>query len=346
MGVFPAIYPRELLWAFNILPVEVWDPPVDGDQARAHLQPYICSVVRTGLGLILSGRIDGLDGLLFPHTCDSIQNAASIVHDYLETDLPSFFFQLPREPYSAASKPYYRAQLEHLAESLSRIFGPPDQAELELRTAQGERIRARLAELYALRSSGLSTLSNSDFYSLLRKSEYFWPDDLEADLDQAFVGFNDFPEQDSPAVLLSGIRPGPPGLIELFDELGVRLGLDDLLSGLRRIPRPNGSEKNPGEPLERLTQAYFNLPPCPTRNSSIEDRLAYLTELVELGSARGIIFNTVKFCEPELFDLPNLTAGLKAAGVSCLVIETEVDQPIGGQVRTRIEAFLEMTGCL
>ena len=37
LGVFPAQYPREILWAMNILPVEIWDPPLDITHANAHL---------------------------------------------------------------------------------------------------------------------------------------------------------------------------------------------------------------------------------------------------------------------------------------------------------------------
>ena len=60
-GVFPAQYPREILWALGALPVEIWDPPLEVTAAGAHLQPYICSVAQLGLELILQGRCDDLD---------------------------------------------------------------------------------------------------------------------------------------------------------------------------------------------------------------------------------------------------------------------------------------------
>ena len=56
LGVFPAHYPKEILWALNILPVEIWDPPIQMSRAGAHLQPYICSVVKLGLELILQNK--------------------------------------------------------------------------------------------------------------------------------------------------------------------------------------------------------------------------------------------------------------------------------------------------
>ncbi|MFH1124479.1 MAG: 2-hydroxyacyl-CoA dehydratase family protein, partial [Pseudomonadota bacterium] len=65
-GVFPAQYPKEILWAMNALPVEIWDPPLEIRLSNRHLQPYICSVVRSGLELVLQGHCDSLDGFLFP----------------------------------------------------------------------------------------------------------------------------------------------------------------------------------------------------------------------------------------------------------------------------------------
>jgi len=57
-GIFPAHYPKEILWAMNVLPVEIWDPPLEVSHANAHLQPYICSVVKLGLELILQVKLD------------------------------------------------------------------------------------------------------------------------------------------------------------------------------------------------------------------------------------------------------------------------------------------------
>ncbi|RLB67477.1 MAG: hypothetical protein DRH03_10970, partial [Deltaproteobacteria bacterium] len=46
-AVLPIHYPRALLRAFDIFPVEVWGPPrVDVSLGGAHLQPYVCSIVQ------------------------------------------------------------------------------------------------------------------------------------------------------------------------------------------------------------------------------------------------------------------------------------------------------------
>jgi benzoyl-CoA reductase/2-hydroxyglutaryl-CoA dehydratase subunit BcrC/BadD/HgdB len=84
------------------------------------------------------------------------------------------------------------------------------------------------------------------------------------------------------------------------------------------------------------------MPPCSTRGSSIEERLEFLLGKIKACGARGVIFYIMKFCEPELFDVPQLTKALKAKGIATLVIDSELNQGLSGQLNTRVEAFVEM----
>jgi benzoyl-CoA reductase/2-hydroxyglutaryl-CoA dehydratase subunit BcrC/BadD/HgdB len=63
---------------------------------------------------------------------------------------------------------------------------------------------------------------------------------------------------------------------------------------------------------------------------------------VEQSNAKGVIFYMVKFCEPELFDVPQLTGELRKRGVATLLIDCELNQNLSGQLATRVEAFVEM----
>ena len=54
------------------------------------------------------------------------------------------------------------------------------------------------------------------------------------------------------------------------------------------------------------------------------------------------MFYDVKFCEPELFDLPILRKGLQEAGIPSATVEVDISDPLSHQTLTRLEAFLEM----
>jgi benzoyl-CoA reductase/2-hydroxyglutaryl-CoA dehydratase subunit BcrC/BadD/HgdB len=337
-GVFPAQYPKEIFWAMNALPVEIWDPPMEVSHANAHLQPYICSVVRLGLELILQGHCDGMDGFLFPHTCDSIQNLASIVNDYLGLKKPCTFFYHPKAPYRASARGYYLEQLRGLAAEMEKQLGPLNLDELKRRVRQSREISSLIKEIYDLRAAGKLTSSNEEFYRVLRQNEFLHPDDF-LPLLLEFAETSKGESRKGPAVVMSGVLPNPPEILILLDELGVRIGDDDLLSCSRRLlVTPSTTE----DPFEALADGYFAMPPCSTKNSPIAERSKHLLRQVERSGAKGVIFNTVKFCEPELFDIPQLVEGVKRKGIATLVMDTELNQGVSGQMRTRVEAFTEM----
>ncbi|MCD6152190.1 MAG: 2-hydroxyacyl-CoA dehydratase, partial [Deltaproteobacteria bacterium] len=79
-----------------------------------------------------------------------------------------------------------------------------------------------------------------------------------------------------------------------------------------------------------------------TRGSSIAERAEYLIEMARNSGAKGIVFYDVKFCEPELFDLPNLRTCLKEQGLASINIEVDINNLLPHQMATRIGAFLEM----
>ena len=96
-AVFPIHYPRALLRAFDLLPVEVWGPPgVDASRGAARLQPYVCSVVRNGLAFLEGGWLDVADVLVVPHACDALQGLGSILLDFVQPRQPVVPIYLPR----------------------------------------------------------------------------------------------------------------------------------------------------------------------------------------------------------------------------------------------------------
>jgi benzoyl-CoA reductase/2-hydroxyglutaryl-CoA dehydratase subunit BcrC/BadD/HgdB len=338
-GVFPAQYPRELLWAMNVVPAEIWDPPEEITAANAHLQPYICSVVKSGLELVLRGKCDFLDGFLFPHTCDSIQNMASMIYDYIKADKPCYFFYHPKNPYGKAARDYYIEELKNLMHSLEMQLGPLNPDALKQRIRQGQNVSSLFREVYDLMAKGELDVGNEESYRQIRRGEYLFPDDLIPELEGFLARNKGKGRKNLMPVILSGVLPNPPEILTLLDTLGVRVAHDDLLIGSRRLLVPPSNRK---DPLEQLAESYFGMPPCSTRGASITKRREYLFRLIDATEAKGVIFNVVKFCEPEWFDVPNLIQEIKKKGIPTLILDTEVNQGLSGQMKTRVEAFVEM----
>ena len=62
---------------------------------------------------------------------------------------------------------------------------------------------------------------------------------------------------------------------------------------------------------------------------------------VQQSGARGVISHVLKFCDPYLARLPTIRQALRDAGLPMLALERELNVSGEGQLKTRIQAFLE-----
>jgi len=339
MGVLPALYPKELLWAFDIISAEIWDPPGEILKANAHLQATICPVVKRGLEFILKDSTLVNSGYLFPHTCDSLQNLGSQVRDLIGTPQPVYTFYNPKGTFNNATQNYYLELLRDFQSILEAAHGPLDPEKLIAACELGFAIDEQLLKIQSSRLSDQLDLTNLEYFQILRAGEYLSPEDYFDILSQVKIA--DHPAHSkNKRLLLSGILPPDAETLSLLDELGVTIVAEDLLSGSRRLPIAQLDA--PADPYEYLADRHFILPPCSTRASSLDERFHHLNKLISTSNAQGVLFNIVKFCEPELFDHRYLVKTIKKSGTPILSIETELLPGMSGQDRTRIEAFTEM----
>ncbi len=336
-AVLPIHYPRALLRAFDILPVEVWGPPrVDATRGTAHLQPYVCSVVRNALSFLLAGGLDVADLIVVPHACDSLQGLGSILLDFIRPRQPVLTLYLPRGRRDSDVR-FLADEFRSLYRRLEEIAGcTPSQAELFDCIRREEEADGLLGELHRRRRN--LRLSSLAFYRLLRTREYLPAESFSELARKALTQVVAESNTEGVPIILSGIVPEPMSVFEAIGEMGGVVVADDLACCGRRI-YPSGSSQ---EAFIRMAESILLAPPDPTRGSPIQDRLVHLLRLVETSGARGVVFYDVKFCEPELFDLPALRQELRAAGVPSAAIEVDLNDLLSQQVLTRLGAFLEM----
>jgi len=336
-ALLPIHYPRALLRAFDILPVEVWGPPqVDASYGAAHLQPYVCSVVRNALSFLLMGGLEVADLIIVPHACDSLQGLGSILMDFIRPRQPVFPIYIPRGR-RESGLPFLAEEFRSLCRHLEGITRhSPSEADLMGCIQREEAADRLLAELHRRRRT--LPLTQLEFYRLLRAREYL-PAEAFSDLARAALAqATSTPQDEGVPILLSGIVPEPMSLFEAIARLGGVVVADDLACCGRRLYPPGTGE----DPFRHMAERILAAPPDPTRGSPLRDRLEHLLRRVETSGAKGVVFYEVKFCEPELFDLPALRQGLQERGVRSLTLEVDLNDPLSQQAITRLEAFLEM----
>ncbi len=335
-AVLPIHYPRALLRAFGILPIEVWGPPdVDPGFGTAHVQAYVCSVVRNALSFLHSDTAAIADLILVPHACDSLQGLGSLLLDFVQPKQPVIPLYLPRSNTAEGIQflaTEFRSIYDRLAEITRRS---PSDSELMTKIRREEAADLLLAQLHSERRC--LDISDYDFYRMIRSREFLPAEDFIDLAEQLRIRIGDEPER-AIGVLLSGIVPEPMETLESISEYGGMVVADDLACTGRRLYPPGESE----DPFRRMAERILHGPPDWSLGRSIQSRMDYLQEKIRSTDAMGVIFYSVKFCEPELFDLPSLRNELDRTGIPSMSMEIDLNDPLSDQALMRLETFFEM----
>ncbi len=335
-AVFPIHYPRALLRAHGILPVEVWGPPrADTTLGDAHLQSYTCSIVRHGLSYFLAGGFDAVDMFLVPHCCDSLQGLGCLLNDFVERNVPAFNLYIPRDQ-RQVDIDFLAKEIAALGARLEELTGIlPDDKSLAAAIEEEEKATAAVKHLFKRRRS--LDCTNQEIYTLVRSREYLPAAQFTALAEQVLTGVRETTSDHIP-IVISGVVPEPMDILDSLTDMGTTIVADDYLSTGRRLYKTSRHH----DPFARMAESIVLGPPDSTRGSSFESRLAHLLNLVRTSEARGVVFHQVKFCEPEQFYLPALKKGLEDAQIPTVIIEVDIGDPLASQVVTRLEAFVEM----
>jgi len=340
IGTLPVHYPKELFTAARALVVEIWGPPgTPRGPDAGRVQTYVCPVVRNALAFLAAGGADVVDAMLFPHTCDSIQGLASLAPDLGGWDKPTLRFIHPKGERRQSSARFLRAELQQLLTEITKITGfTPSASDLDDAIILHREIDAKRRHLLEHRRH--LPFSDLELYALLRRGEMLWPAEHLEELRAAEAKMTEQPAHSEVPVMITGYVPEPQEIFSTLGEVGAMVVADDYAAVGRRVPRHDVAVSASG--LDALVEQTFLQPPCPTRGANESLRIEYLDRLFKQSGAAGLIIHTVKFCEPELFDVPAIRKHFSARNVPVLSLETELEPKLSGQATTRLEAFIEM----
>ena len=311
IGYMPIYVPRELVHAAGMLPVGIFG---GGDQLEviqgdAYYQSYICRIPRSTIELGLTGRLDCLDGMLFPSICDVIRNLSGM-WQILFKDKYVRYFDVPQNSEDAIGGTFYVHELEVLREDLGRLRGAPiTDAELNASIRVYNDNRAAVRDLYAYRSDKPWQAPTSEVYLILRAGMVLPPED-HTQLVRDYIAAADAvprPKRDNARVVLTGsfCEQPPLGLIKSIEMSGCYIVDDDFILVTRWL---QGDVPADGNPLEELSKAFLhNSASTAARyDAKREDKGVFLLKQVKTRGAEGVVFAAPSFCDPALLERPML----------------------------------------
>jgi benzoyl-CoA reductase/2-hydroxyglutaryl-CoA dehydratase subunit BcrC/BadD/HgdB len=146
----------------------------------------------------------------------------------------------------------------------------------------------------------------------------------------------------TPRIIISGCPMAVPNwkLPYLIETSGaVIVGEESCVGerGTRNITDDSGVTVN--EMMDAIVERYFKVD-CAIFTPN-QERCDHVQEMYKKYSADGVIHYGLQFCQPYIMESMPVEKALEKSGIPTLRIETDYSMEDAGQLKTRIEAFIE-----
>ena len=142
-------------------------------------------------------------------------------------------------------------------------------------------------------------------------------------------------------LLLVGGHLDDPGYIGIIESQGALVVADRLCTGsypgLMPIPET-------GDPIAAIAKHYLTKTSCPRMMEAFRERADDIVSLARECRADGVVIQIMKFCDTWGVEVASFFAYIREAGIPVLRLERDYRLGGEGQLRTRIQAFIESMG--
>jgi len=350
IGYFPGNYvPEELIIAAGAIPICLIN---GGDtlplEASLSVIPHIfCPFARTQIGERLLKRnpyYDMIDMFVAPITCQHLKKAAEIWEHY--GDMEIFKLGVPHQGNNDFELEYFTDRLRVLKERLQILTGNKITDEKITGAINFyNRMKELLKQISLLRRSSSPPLSSADFLKLNHASYSADPAFMVDTLESVYRGL---PEKqpvtrtDAPRLLLIGpnISDGDYKVLDLVEEAGGNIVIEEVYEGIRYYWHTIDSR---GDPFESLARGYLQdrVPPAFMRYST-RKRLDFVLKLIADFNVSGVIWYELLGCETYDAESYYFSQKMEEQKIPMLILESDYGMAGVGQMKIRIEAFIEM----
>ncbi len=341
IGFFCSYVPEEVIYASGMLPIRL--RPTECQEtmtADAFMSRLNCTFARSCLEMMLKGSFDLLDGIVFANTCDNIRRLYDLsreIHSYPFMH----FMSIPHKAGSPGALNWYKEEILHLKEKIEGHFGiriSPD----SLIHAIGvyNEARALLKNFYAIRQGIYPPITGSESLSILLSTTTSPKDQSNPLLRKLLEELQGKNGQSGyrARLMIVGSEYDDPDFTQVMEDLGGIVVTDALCFGTRYFWEPVKIE---GDVFESLARSYLNRPSCPRMSDRVVERATFIKERVEEFKVDGVIFQKIRYCDLWGGESIYLEKMLKESNIPFLSIEREYRLSHVGQLKTRVQAFLE-----
>ncbi|MBW2568939.1 MAG: 2-hydroxyacyl-CoA dehydratase [Deltaproteobacteria bacterium] len=320
------------------------------DEVEKLLPRNTCSLIKSAFGFKL-GKVcpymEATDMIVGENTCDGKKKSYETLKDLV----PNLYVMDLPQMKSDEGKALLKAEYLRFKEAVEKLTGITIDAE---RLKKGIEIvnnkRKAIHRLSSLRKADPSPISGLD--ALLANQVFFYDnparftdsvnkicDELEARIENSKGVF----PKGTPRILLSGCPMAVPNwkLPWIIETSGaVIVGEESCVGerGARNLTDDTGNTVE--ELMEAVVDRYFKVD-CAIFTPN-PDRLDHIVEMAKTHKADGVIHYGLQFCQPYLMEAMPVEKALEEKNIPCLRIDTDYSMEDVGQLKTRVEAFVEL----
>jgi benzoyl-CoA reductase/2-hydroxyglutaryl-CoA dehydratase subunit BcrC/BadD/HgdB len=350
IGSYCVFVPEEIVLAANATLVGLCSGADFATEDVEKLLPRnTCALIKSSFGFKL-GKVcpylESADMIVGENTCDGKKKA----YETLDTLVDNLYVMDLPQVKSENGKALLRAEYERFKTAAEKLTGAAVTAESlkqAIRTVNAK--RAAIHRLSALRKADPAPISGLD--ALLANQVFFYDNPARftesvnkicGELEQRIEEKKGVFPPKTPRILVSGCPQAVPNWkLPLIVETagGVIVGEESCVGerGTRNLTDDSGQTVD--ELMDAIVDRYF-LVDCAIFTPN-PDRLNHIREMVAAYNADGVIHYGLQFCQPYLMEAIPVEKALEENNIPCLRLETDYSMEDLGQLKTRVEAFVE-----
>lgn len=281
------------------------------------------------------------------YTCDCMRKTIEAVDSNF---VPATIYNMPRLRNDEESRRYYLTELLNFKRDLEKLTGETiEDAVIQKNIALYNEAKKLLREISSYRKLDTPLVTGKQFERIARAYYYLPVDTLLSELNKILVQLKEYERNENKKqkseryrIMLSGgvLADGDEKITGLLYELGADIVAEDNCTGLKPFLH---TVPETGNWVEDLADGYLGQAPC-AKMKPLNEMVEHSVKLAQEYKAEAVVLYYLKFCPCYSMILRKVTEAFETAGIPLLVVGSDYSKGDEGQIKIRVEAFLEMLG--
>ena len=347
VGIFCTYTPRELIYAADAISVSLCSTSEETiPEAEKYLPKNLCPLIKSSYGFAITDKCPYMyfsDLIVGESTCDGKKKMYELLGEIKDTHV----MQLPhmKNDYSFE---LWKNELRELIKKLEKKFNvkvTEEKLKEAIKLCNEE--RTIMKEFFSLAKLVPSPVKGTEMHDVMNSSNFKF--DKKAFFEEIRNTIKNIKEKhargesafsnDTPRILITGCPTGGvvDKVIKQIEEIGGSVVCIENCIGTKNFEMLVDENK---DPIEAIAERYLNIP-CSVMTPN-NDRMERIKQYIEEYSVDGVVDVTFTACHTYAIETERLRRAVEGCGKSYLAIETNYSNSDAPQLRTRLEAFIEM----